>query len=368
MKKTIVRNLFLAGSACVCVVIGLLLIGIAGGMVSKQDSQQMAKRWSEEKDVSQVSCFFSSNANISTDSIELFRHELDNALVEASIVSQSPNANARLWADAYSADGKITLKSERGTLQADAIGIGGDFFRFHPVKLLYGSYISEDDLNQDRCLIDEDAAWQLFGSNNVAGMLVEIQGIPHVIAGVVEREDSRLAKAAGLDATLVYVSHSTLEQYGTINGINHYEIVMPDPVKGYASKYVQEHIKVDEKEVEFVENTTRYQLLQRFKLMLAFGTRSMNGKAIIYPYWENIARGVEDIVAMLTLWALILFVYPVVLLVITLRRAWKCKNWTVGSVFHRIRDLWEDWLERSRAKRMRKKEYKDKFDEQEELL
>ena len=40
---------------------------------------------------------------------------------------------------------------------------------------------------QDYCIIDQDAAWQLFGSNNVAGMTVKIGGIPHIIAGVVER-------------------------------------------------------------------------------------------------------------------------------------------------------------------------------------
>ena len=58
---------------------------------------------------------------------------------EASITETSENPSARLWVDAYSADGKITLVNGRNTLDANAIGIGGDFFLFHPLKLITGS-------------------------------------------------------------------------------------------------------------------------------------------------------------------------------------------------------------------------------------
>ena len=55
-----------------------------------------------------------------------FEHELDTLLKEASITA--PNENARLWADAYSASGKITLSSGKTSLQdASAVGIGGIF-------------------------------------------------------------------------------------------------------------------------------------------------------------------------------------------------------------------------------------------------
>ena len=43
-----------------------------------------------------------------------------------------------------------------------------------------------------------------------------------------------MEKAAGLTSTVVYVSYETLEAYGTSNGINHYEIVMPNPVDEFA--------------------------------------------------------------------------------------------------------------------------------------
>lgn len=346
----------------------LLLYGSTSFMKNGLQTQRMADRWSEDGDAAQVSCFFSPNAGIDTDAIEMFRHSLDSALQEASITQDSPNAGARLWADAYSADGQITVSSDRATVTADAIGVGGDFFLFHPLQLLNGAYFSESDLNQDYCILDEDSAWQLFGSNNVAGMTVSIGGTPHIVTGVIHREEGRLAEAAGLDSTVIYVSYDTLTAYGRSNGINHYEIVMPNPVKNYAYNYVMENMDVSEKETEIVENSSRYDLLKRFQLLAAFGTRSMNGKAIIYPYWENIARGYEDIIALLTLFAALFFLYPAVLLIILIVVSWRHKSWTAKGIYLKLQDRGERKMEELRAKRRRKKQHRDSFDDEEELL
>lgn len=317
----------------------------------------MAERWSDKKDVAQVSCFFSVSAGVTADSIEEFEHTIDKALEEASISLETMSngeeisESARLWADAYSAAGRITLNSDRASLTAEAIGIGGDFFLFHPLKLVTGTYFSGNDLMQDYCVIDEDAAWQLFGSNDVVGQLVEIGGIPHMITGVIERPGGRLEEAAGLNSTVVYVSYKTLSELGTDYGINHYEIVMPNPVKGFALKYVQEHIGTDEKQMEVLENTTRYSLLSNLQKLLAFGTRSMNGKAIIYPYWENVARGYEDIIALLTLLVFLFLLYPVILALIWFIRWWRHKGWTLKDAFLMGKDKAELFMETQREKR-----------------
>lgn len=70
---------------------------------------------------------FSSKAEVTEDTIQSFEYSLKNVLQEASITETSENPSARLWVDAYSADGKITLVNGRNTLDANAIGIGGDF-------------------------------------------------------------------------------------------------------------------------------------------------------------------------------------------------------------------------------------------------
>jgi len=289
------RNFILWISGAVSAVLFLVLYGIATYLGSSLLSQQMAARWSDKKDMAQVSCFFSPNAGVTTDGIEMFRHNLDAALESASIVQDSPNAGARLWADAYSAWGEVSITHENKSVTVDALGVGGDFFLFHPLDMISGSYFSKENLNSDCILIDEDTAWQLFGSNDIAGQIVTIGGIPHVISGVVDRKDADMYEKAGLENSLAYLSFDSLNSYGTHNGISHYEIVMPNPVSKYAYSYVKDHINVKEDDMEIVENTTRYSFLNKLLRIKEFGTRSMNRKAVIYPYWENVARGYEDI-------------------------------------------------------------------------
>lgn len=350
------KKIVLGISGGISFLVFLILLFTTNHIIGAQDTQQMVKRWSDQKNTAQVSCFFAADSETTRDTILMFEHGIDSALTDASVVQESENPGARLWADAYSADGKITLTNNKASVTADAIGIGGDFFLFHPLRLLSGSYFSGNDLMQDYCVIDEDAAWQLFGSPDVAGMTVYISGIPHIVTGVVERPSGRLAEAAGLEGTLVYVSMDTLETLGTSYGINHYEIVMPDPVTGFAYNYVKEQLGADEKTTEVVENSSRYSLLSRLKMIGQFGVRSMNGKGIIYPYWENMAKGYEDILTALTLLMLIALLYPAVLLLTAFIFWWRHKGWTLRDARLKGKDKMERLVERMREKRRASKE------------
>ena len=370
--RRVMKKIVLGISGGISFIIFLILCFIANHLGQGQEAQMMAERWSEKKSAAQVSCFFSVNMQISEDRIREFEHSIDAALADASVIQESENPSARLWADASSAGGKITISSDKSTIQADAIGIGGDFFLFHPMKMLSGSWFSGNDLMQDYCILDQDAAWQLFGSNDVAGMTVYIGGIPHIVTGVIQRQEGRLTEAAGLDSTLVYVSYKTLSELGSCNGINHYEIVMPNPVTDFAYNYVNENLGDSGNETEVVENSSRYSFLSRLKLIPQFGTRSMNGKAIIYPYWENVARGYEDILALITLFELLFLLYAVVLAVIFFVIWWRHKGWTIKEKVLYVKDKVERKGERIRAKRLARKgntddlEFLSEFDEKPE--
>ena len=353
MKKRI-----LGISGAVSFVIFLILLLIIRHFGGVQSSQQMAGRWSKDGGVAQVSCFFSVDAGITQDRIQEFEHSIDKTLSEASVIQESENPSARLWIDAYSADGSIYITSDKGGILTDAIGIGGDFFQFHPMTIVSGFYFSGNDLMQDYCVIDRDVAWQLFGASDVAGMTVYIGNIPHIVIGVVERPKGRLAEAAGLDSPLVYVSYKTLVELGQSNGINHYEIVMPNPVTGFAENLVREKLGSDPLKTEVLENTTRYSLLSRLKLIPQFGLRSMNGKAIIYPYWENVARGYADILALLTFFEMLFLAYALVAALILFIIWWRHKGWTVKEKWKILKDKLERLIERGRAKRLEKKNSK----------
>lgn len=356
------KRLMIMASGLLSLLLALGLLFCGGKMAGKLPEQQMAARWSEEGDVSQISCFFAVGENVTTDQIEDFQHALEEALVEASITTDSPNASARLWADAFSASGEVSLAYEDKSVTVKALGVGGDFFLFHPLDMISGSYFSKDNINSDCILIDEDTAWQLFGSNDIAGQIVTVGGIPHVISGVVDREDAGMYEKAGLDKPLVYLSFDSLNSYGTHNGISHYEVVMPNPVSKYAYNYVKDNIRVSEDNMVLVENTTRFSFWSKLMRIKEFGTRSMSSKAVIFPYWENVARGYEDILGAMLFIMLILFLYPTILVTIWVWKKWKARTWTAKDVFRKGKDFLDEKRSERRQKRLDKK--KSKIDEE----
>ena len=353
--KQIILAITTAFSLLVFVILTVVSSSLAGGL----EAQNMAERWSKDGGVSQISCFFAQGSGVDENTIKGFEHALDAALQEASITSESPNAGARLWADAYSMSGKLTIVGNSGQMEV------------HPLKLLTGSFFAGSDLMQDHIVIDEDIAWQLFGSNDVVGQQVTIDGIPHLISGVIRRDSGRMNDNAGNGSSIVYVSFETMSRNRIMRGqaaeINQYEIVMPNPVSEFALGMVRENIGIEENEVEIIENTTRYRLLPLLKILGNFGVRSMNGKAIIYPYWENFARGYEDILALLLIFRILFLLYPAVMFLILVVYLWKHRKWH----FKDVKEFLVRGLEKLREKQKRKKDKpieEEEFDEEEPWL
>ncbi|MBS7339476.1 MAG: ABC transporter permease [Lachnospiraceae bacterium] len=308
--------------------------------VKSLDSQQAAARWDAEGESAQVSCFFSEEVTVDEMQLTGFRLELEKSLKEVLSAEEYANENdRRLIIDAYSSMGKITLVSEKGALEADAVGIGGDFFFFHPLKLVSGGYFSGEDLMKDSVIIDEEAAWQLFGSSDIAGQSVLINNVPHFVEGVIKREDGKLAERAGLDKTIVYVSNETLNEYGTGRGISTYEVVAPNPVKGYVYNKVKEKIGVKEEDMVVVENSSRYSVEALVPVILDFGMRSMQHTAVRFPYWENMARGIEDISALVLLLQFILLLLPIVIVVSFLITKWRKRTFSWRDVERKVIDI-----------------------------
>lgn len=284
----------------VCMLATVLILGVIlhFGKNSLPD-QLMAKRWSEKSDVAQISCFYAADAYITAQGIEEMRYNLEKKLQEQAI---EPNTEtARLYIDAYSAEGTITIQSEKKSIQANAIGIGGDFFMFHPVKLISGMYFSGNDIMQDSILLDEEAAWQLFGSNEIAGKTVTIGGLPYRVAGVYEREQGDLETLAGSKDTTVYVSYATLSNITACN-ISCYEVVMPNPVEGFALDMMLEVNLSSEETVKMVENSNRFSYISLYNIWKERASRSMKTDDIVLPFWENLARVREEKLMEVALW------------------------------------------------------------------
>ena len=307
-------------------------------------TQEAADRWrgqSEER-FAQVSAFLPVNETQDVSAVRTFRQKLNQAMIDASL--EAPEGGS-LYQDAWSGTAtSVAVSGPAGKSNVTTYGVGGDFFLFHPYTLLSGSYISESDFAQDRVVLDENLAWQLFGSSDVAGMEVTIGERNYPVAGVVRLEDDKATKKALTDPALMFMSFDALNAIQETK-FDTYEIVMPDPISGYALSVIKDKFPLGDGVA--VENSNRYSALSLAKVALAYGERSMNTHAVIYPYWENAARLTEDYAALFLLLMVLFAITPAVFVLVWLIRTIKrliteAKDKTVTAIEEKIEQKKEE--------------------------
>ena len=170
------------------------------------------------------------------------------------------------------------------------MGVWGDFFLIHKPDLLTGGYFSDDSLNNDYCLLDEEAAWALFGSNDIVGLTIYVGNRPLIVKGVFRHPQDKLATVCGAVPVSCYVSYDFLKENGIINNISAFDIVLPNPVPDYGMKKLSEALALDESKVEYVENTKRFGVINAVKNLKGMNLRGIRTKALVYPWWENETR------------------------------------------------------------------------------
>lgn len=295
--------------------ISLLLFVImtiaASEIKNSLSDQQAVERWTDgSQNYSQISVFTDNLSAISVDGIFTARVDIDKKLVENSLTSEKENA--RIWVDAFSAEqGKLSVSSDYGNAEAETIITGGDFFLFHPVELVSGYYYSEDNLMQDRVLIDENLAWQLYGASDIQGKPVSIGNKYFYIAGVFKQSDNSDIEKVSDKSPMMFMSYQGYEILGNIPYFSCYEACLPNPVTGLAEKIITEAMSAEQPKSEVVANSERYSLKNRFEIIKNFGMRSVRNNAVVYPYWENAARITEDKSALLLVFQLLGLVIPI---------------------------------------------------------
>lgn len=269
---------------------------------------QAAKRWSEELRYEQISIFYPVSKG-QTEDMEYvdLSHRIQTQLISQSLTDDYGIIEGKDIRFPYSigAMGEITVTSDIDTLDLETIGVSGDFFNIHQIPLVYGSYITDDDMMDDGIVIDEESAWRLFGSSDVVGKSVEIAGVPHYVKGVVSKSKGRFSSSSGLENNMCFVNLNTLNSLGRAYGGCAYEVILPNPVDGYAMKTVNAVMGDGLNDLYYVENTYRYSISSLWKVLKDFGVRSMSTKGIIFPYYENISRAYEDVFAICLLFQVI---------------------------------------------------------------
>lgn len=339
------RQWILLFSCFLCGLLALVLHIISGVIKAGQLHEKVAEYWDPEGNTAHVSVYFSESEKYklredftgTVFQLESKYHgllaELQNASIDAS---KEQNPNARQVVYGYSATGTLTAETPLAKSDVRAYGVGGDFFQFHPLTMIKGGYFSESDLMQDKVILDTETAWKLFGSNDIIGMFIKIGGEPHMVVGVYERERGYLQDAAGNDKSCIFVSHDTLYRLGRYHGLETVEYLLPNPVTGFGKGLVEK--QYNGMDVAFVEHQNRYDFMSLIKLLGAFGTRSMGLNGITFPYWENTARGIEDILVYLLLAELVLLLYAIAVLCGILWWLWIHREWRAAHLYVRIKD------------------------------
>ncbi|MBO4776764.1 MAG: ABC transporter permease [Lachnospiraceae bacterium] len=279
----------------VFLIVGIIMKIIVGIGADKYSDQTVSKRWDKKGDHAQISYFLKETAGFGRNDIIGLEYELNAKLDYNSI--EAASEESRRFIDCYMAKSTIALESERNIVDVDCMAIGGDFFVFHPVKMITGSYFSGNDLMQDGIILDEMTAWQLFGSNDIVGQKVLYGDRVLFVKGVYERKDNKLFNYARGDKPEIFVPFDLLNSEENPLSITCFEICMPNPIDNFATKLCSEIVDLDSHDFESVENSTRYSVANLWRVYKSRKYRSMQNHDIIYPYWEKIARYEEDLLA-----------------------------------------------------------------------
>ncbi|MBR6632993.1 MAG: ABC transporter permease [Clostridia bacterium] len=224
-------------------------------------------------------------------------NEISNIRFTAEGLSEADaEDDGRLWCDAGSYFTQVSVsRPDRTAINCNAVVTEGDFFLFHDLDFKSGWYYNETDLHLDRVVIDEKLAFELFGSNDVEDMKLNIGIKTLYVSGVVAYDESE-AKIQQLgDLPVIYIPQRIAVGIFGERPFDSYEIMMQNPVDSYA---VNGLTSVTEGK-EVVDVTARFELKKIFSLLKEFPTRSYRSEAVSYPYWENAERGVEDILTLL---------------------------------------------------------------------
>lgn len=302
-------------------------------------TQQAAERWrgDSEDSFAQVSVFLPDSGKTAPEELRSFGDNINTKLIAAGM--EAPETGA-LWSMAGSGLSLVSVTGDRGTSMATVVGVWGNFSLFHPYEMLSGSFLTADDLMDDRVVLDYDLAWKLFGASSLEGMSVKINGKPYYVAGVARRETDGFTKAAYTDENpMIFMSYSAMTALDETAGITCIEIACADPITGYAKSIAAERYDTLGK---VVENSARYDYLSIISYFTEFGKNQIQTGGVSYPYWENAARVSESYVARLLLFIILLSLFPLFCVIWLLVELIRSLVRLVKTGAHQAYEAWDD--------------------------
>ncbi|MBP5379211.1 MAG: ABC transporter permease [Ruminococcus sp.] len=292
-------------------VAGALILTAVGSSAAKSQRYNNAHelwRNGSEAEFSQVSCFFSDEAGFSKNEADAIRNHLIEELKGAAV---NPNGRQKLVPDAYSASaGKATVTGDIGkSSEAEITAAGGNFFLFRSFDLLSGAFFSDEDLMQDGAVIDRQLAWNLYGTDNVAGKNIYINNVKLYISGVIDLPRTDAEERCTGDTPRAYISYyaagqifgSGMDEFGEVGNVSSdfrkitcYECISPEPVENFTYNIIKKKFAETYKgQISIVNNKERFEPKTRVKALKRLEDVVVRKDKIVYPFWENASRMVE---------------------------------------------------------------------------
>jgi len=356
---------------------GFIAFVLAGSSIAFSQSYNYAfERWEGEDsddDYAQVSCFMSASAGFTVDSVGSIRAGLLNSLKDISIV---PEDGKKLCPDAYSASvGKAAVRGNiLGRSDAQITAVGGDFFMIRNFRLLDGSFFSDDDIMQDGAVIDKNLAWAIYGSYDVSGMDITINGTQFYISGVIDVPETKAERKCSSELPRAYISYDGASGFASDNSgsggmsggmpngddsvrnsfktVTCYEVIMPDPVQDYALTSVKSAVEVYGDMISIVQNSGRFGAFKRLGSLKRISSLVIRDNEVSFPYWENASRITEVKLSFIYLGAALCLVIPAVTILFFIVKGFKCFKKNKSRIFDYVKRLFID-LKSKRSKEKR---------------
>ena len=367
IKKILIA--VLAAANVVSAASWIALTAVGSSMAKKQSYNYAADIWDPDGGYTQISCFFPDNSGFTTDVAKNIKNSFLSELKNLAIV---PEDGKEIIPEAYSTSaGQMSIKSDKTTGRSEAIvtAVGGDFFRFRDFDLLDGCYFSDKDIMQDGAIIDRELAWNLYGSTNVAGLNIYVNGTKFYISGVIddpltepddsdEKDDEEMTSPTTESYPRAYISYAGAALISDASAappdtmtddfaddplkkVSCYECLIPDPVEGFAYEMAKKTFE-GSYNGKLVCNSTRFTPSVRAKALKNITDYVVSDEGIIYPYWENSSRMTEFKLSFIYFFRRFTYVFPAITLLIVIMILWKAG----GRLWKKITDKISDSVTR----------------------
>lgn len=288
---------------CVAALTGFLLLALACVscyLQANQYDQTAAERWrgSEGGRWLQYTVFFPAESRPASRDVESAIARIRESIAQELPAVQSGSTETFAW----SGEGRLTASMGYNSAQLHAVGVGGDYFFFHPRMLLTGSYLRADETERV-VVLDENAAWRLFGSIEIIGLQLDVDGFFATIIGVVEASDHQDAVDSSETAGTIYLPMSFTEKIKEMP-VTNMDAVMPDVLPGYSAALLA-RVFPDAAQT-IVENSDRFSVKRIISRMVSMEELIWQDTSVTYTQAENRARVTEHCLARLLEWMLLL--------------------------------------------------------------